>query len=198
MQLVNYRAVPRNSLMAAVAPPTETRIDDHAFRNERRTVAFVEAQVGILGTNRVAEARVVPFQLAHMGTCIRIEQQFIRIKAMPFVWNIWPVYAIAIHRPWPKARQIPVPDFFREFWQIIALQFCSSRGIKNAKFHARGIRGEQREIYALSIPGGAQRVRGPNVHPGYRRRHYRSIHRNSWRGTHRIGRGRTECTGYQV
>ena len=81
VQFVNDGVVPRERLVIARSRPVEARIDDRAFRHERRAVPLVERQI-VPRFHLIAEERGIPGKLADMRARIRIEQQLVRIEAM--------------------------------------------------------------------------------------------------------------------
>src|SRR5947209_12262579 len=89
-------------------------------------------------------------------TPVRIDQELMRIETMPIGGIVRAVHAIAVDGARPCIRQIAVPDLVRIFWKRNPFDFCRAIDIKDAKFNFRGVCGEEREIHADAVPGGAK------------------------------------------
>ena len=105
-------------LRPALAAPGEGRIDHAAFRHEGGAVALVEGEVVVGLADRVAEQRGVPVELADELLRIGIEQQLVRVEAVPVRRLVGAVHAIAIDRARPRVRQVAVPDLVGVFGQL--------------------------------------------------------------------------------
>ncbi len=109
VDFVDHRLVPGHGLPAGFAVPVEIGIDDHAFGHERRAVALVEGEV-VAGFHLVAEHRRIPFQRPGMGAGVGVEQQFVRVEAMPGLGLIRAVNAVAVEGARSDIRQIAVKN----------------------------------------------------------------------------------------
>ena len=97
VRLVDDRPIP-GDVRPPLAAPGECRIDHPAFRHERRAVALVERQVLSLVADRVAEKRVV--HSSSPTSCFRIgvEQQLVRVEAVPCLRLVRAMHAVAVDR----------------------------------------------------------------------------------------------------
>lgn len=101
-----------------VLPVKRIRIDDPAFWGERRAVPRVKAQIQRIMTQFVAKMGIIPVDIAHQFTSIGIDEQLMRVKAMPVFRIIRPVDAIAIQRAGLEVGHIAVPDLVGIFRQL--------------------------------------------------------------------------------
>ncbi|MNV94385.1 hypothetical protein D3C71_1891740 [compost metagenome] len=90
-------------------------------------------------------------QLAGVG----VQQQLVRIEAVPVLRVVRAMGAVAIDQPGLSVRQIAVPDLIGAFRQIEAAQFLAAFRVEQAQFHAGGVGGEDREVHAQPIAGCA-------------------------------------------
>src|SRR6185437_3540252 len=97
--------------------PIKIGIDDNAFRHERRAVAIVETQI-VPGLHLVSKDRRVPRQLAEIPLGIGVEQQLVGIEAVPGLRLVRTMDPVAIDRARSDVRNITVPDFVGEFWEL--------------------------------------------------------------------------------
>src|SRR5260370_41506700 len=140
--------VPRDGATRGLARPIEIRVDDDAFRHERGAVALVETLV-IGRFHLVAEDRGIPFQVAEMTAGIGIEQELVRIEAVPRLGLVRAVDAVAVERAGVNFAQIAVPDLVRVFQQLHALALAPARRVEQAHFDPGGVWREQHETGAL-------------------------------------------------
>src|SRR5438105_9368141 len=117
MELVNNRVLPRDAAARGLALPIEIRVDDYAFRHERRAVAFVEGRI-VARFELISENRWVPFQIAEMSARIRVEHQLVGIEAVPRGGLVGSMDAVAVNRPGVHIRHIAVPDLVGEFGKL--------------------------------------------------------------------------------
>src|SRR3954466_7860951 len=157
VRLVHDGAIPRHHAPDALAVPFEVRVDDHRLRPERRAVALVEG--GVLLAHLVAESRRGPLQLADVRACVRIEEQLVRIEAMPFLGLVRPVDAKTVDLAGTNAGQVAMPDFAAVLGQLDARHLGLTGWIEQAKLDARSVGGEEREVDAFAVPVGTLGVR---------------------------------------
>ena len=115
VQFVDYSSVPR----ALLRPPSpgEGRIDNPAFRNERRTVPIVEGQILLVVTHPIAEQGVIPFKSTDECFGIGVDEQFMVVEAVARLGFVRSVHSIAIELTRPHVGQIAMPDLVRVFRQ---------------------------------------------------------------------------------
>ena len=99
---------------------------------------------------------------------------------MPVLRPVGTMHAIAVQQIGPRVRQIGVPDLVGVFGQPDARHLVVAGGIEEAEIDRLGILREQREIDALAVPGGAQRIGPPRPDIGAQ------LHHPPWRSGVRI------------
>ena len=125
-----------------------------------RTVALVEAQVGIFMADGVAEEFRPPLQLAHVRLGVRVHQQLVMIEAVAFLGLVRAVHAVAVTGAGLQAGHEAVPYLVGVFRQGDAGQLLDAGLVVDADLDFGSMRGEQREVDAVAGVSGAQRVRG--------------------------------------
>src|ERR1700722_7989752 len=78
---------------------------------------------------------------------------------MPLFGRVGTVHAVAIDRRRPQIAHIAMPNLVGVFGQRNALDLLFAARVEQAELDFRGVRGEQREIDALAVPGHAERMR---------------------------------------
>ena len=119
-------------------------------------------------SDAVAEVRVAPFQIAHNLFRISIEQKFLWIEAMALRWIVGPVDAVSINETGARFRQIAVPDLIGLFFYSDAVEFATTRLIKQTKFNRFGVFGEKSEVNAFAVPSGSEGIWLARPHNGFR------------------------------
>ncbi len=163
VQLVDDRLVPR-ALDGPVVAPRERRVDDRGQRRVRGVVAIVEA---VRCADREAEHAVVPAHVPADRLGVGIEDQLGRVEPVALTQVVRPVDAVAIELAGPDLGEVPVPDLLGALPQRDAVRLFPRVGrVEQAQLDGRSVLGEQREVDADAIPGGAERVRGawPDFH----------------------------------
>src|ERR1700751_1938886 len=160
MGLINDRSIPRNLMPRRLAFPIEVVIYDDALRHKRGAVPLVEGEV-ILGLKFVSKNRRVPFYVADVGVRVRIQYQLVGIKPVASVRFIRSVNPIPIHRFRPNIGNVAMPDLIGVFWQLDSCEFSFATSVEQAKLDFGGIRREEREIDALTVPTRTARKRQP-------------------------------------
>lgn len=112
----------------------------------------------------IAEMGVVPVDIAHQFTGIRIDKQLMRVKAVTVFRIVGPIDAIAVQRPRFQVRYIAVPDFMGILRQFQPGDFRFSGRVKQTELHTLGVSGEQREVDPFSVIIRSQllTMTGPN------------------------------------
>ena len=93
----------------------------------------------------------MPNQLADQLFAVRIYQQLVGIKAVPFLRLIGAVNPIAVNLSGFQTGNINMPYAVVVFINGKALQFLRSGCVKQAELHLFGIGGEQCEINAFPV-----------------------------------------------
>ena len=160
VRLVDHRFGVRR-LRQPVARPVEERVDHDALHHGRGRVVVV-ARVGVAEV--VAEHRLPPLHLAFDGLGVGVEQQLVRVEALPRGRVVRPVDAVAVALPGLHRRQVRVPDVRVDVAQFDAGLFAAVA--EQAQFDFLGAFAEQREVRAAAIEGRPEGVRGsgPNLH----------------------------------
>ncbi len=158
MGFVDDRVVPGDAAPAVFAAPVEIGIDDGAFRHEGRAVALVESEVISIGADGVAEHRGIPCEFAGVCARVGVEQELVRIEAMSGLGLERPVHAKAVERAGPDAGNMAVENLVGIFGQFQPLDFASVRCVKDADLDPCRMRGEDREISAVGVGCGAERI----------------------------------------
>ena len=141
VELVDDRLVPRRARQTIVTPG-KRRIDDHGQGSEGRVAPIVEREILRGITNAIAKHGVGPRQVAADGLRIRIQNDFVGVKAMAFVGRVRPVDTIAVELPRRNIGQVAVPDLVGVF------------GKRNARGSAGSLGGTvEAQLYSGSILG---------------------------------------------
>ncbi len=159
VRLVDDRLVVRGARVAVVVP-VEVRADDDRLAHVRAGVLLV---VGVLVAPGVGEAGLRPVDVAVDGLGVGVEQQLVRVAAVAVLRLVRPVHPEAVALARADVRQVAVPD------EGVALgQGDPGLGavlVEQAQLDLGRDLGEQREVGAGAVVGGAERVRraGPDA-----------------------------------
>ncbi len=163
--LVDDRSVPGRARLAVVAP-REGRIDHHALRHTAGAVPFVEREVLVRVADRVAVQRVVPLDGPADGLRVRVEQELVRIEAMPAPRIVWSVDPVAVQLPRPGVGQVAMPDQVGPVAELDAVRGLRVvRVVEQAQLDGFGVLAEQREVDPLPVPIGPLGVRRARPDP---------------------------------
>ena len=91
--------------------------------------------------------------------CVRVEQQFVRVEAMPGVGLVGAVGAIAVDQTGPCSGQKTVKHAVVRTVHGIAAQFAGAAAIEYAELDLFGVLGEHCEVQPMVAHACAQRVR---------------------------------------
>ena len=160
VRLVDDRLAPGPPRRAVVAPFVSGRLDD-GFRHHRCAVAAVRGEIAAVGAGAIAEERVVPADPAGKAPRIGVDQELVRIEAVPGTGIVGAVNAVAVELARPKPGDVAVPDLFGPGRQRQALDLAPARGVEEAEVDLRRMGGEQGEVDATPIPDRAERLRAP-------------------------------------
>ena len=82
-----------------VLAPMIGRVLDHAFRHHGGAVAPVEGEVAPVGSEAVAEERVVPTDAAMELARIGVDQEFVRVKPVSMPRLVGAMHPVGVERP---------------------------------------------------------------------------------------------------
>ena len=156
VRLVDHRlgpAAPR----AAVRAPGVGGVDDPALRHGAGAVAAVEAEVGLRAADPVAVERVVPAKLAGERAGIGVEEELVGVEAVAGLGRVGAVRAQAVELAGAEVGKVAVPDLVGELRQRDAVGLAPALGVEEAELDPRGMGGEDRDVDAGAVPGGAER-----------------------------------------
>ncbi len=175
-----------------VALPVEERVDDHPEGHVPHGVVVV-ARVGI--TEVVAEQRLVPVDLAGRGLGVGVEQQLVGVAPKAALGVPRTVDAVAVALSRLDLRQVAVPDVAVDLGHRHARlgDRAPCPDVDQAQLDLLGHLAEQREVGAVAVEGGAERVglarprrRGASLH-GTSSPLSAFVERSNYRvGTHRL------------
>jgi hypothetical protein len=148
--LIDDRPISGDRLPVGIALPVEVGIDHHAFRHDRGTVPLIKSRV-VAGFHLIAKDRRVPDQFASMRPGIRIEQQFVWVKAMAILRRVQTMHAVAVESAGANIWKVIVKNLVGVFRQFDPHGLGLSGAVKKADFDLRGVGGEQREIGPLAV-----------------------------------------------
>jgi hypothetical protein len=170
VHLVDH-AVVGHEVRVAVLAPVERGVDHLRARHAGGVVALVERQVVLLVADGVAEVRVAPLHAPDDAARIGVDQQLVRIEAVPLLRLVGPVHAIAVELAGAQLRQVAVPDEIGALAQRDALHLALAGLLEQAQLDLLGVAREQREIHPFAVPGRAERMRGTRPDLGHVLRH---------------------------
>ncbi len=98
--------------------------------------------------------------LAGDRLCIRVEQQLVRVEALALLGLVGAVDAVAVELAGFQSRHVAVPDEVGALAQLQPRDFAPAGLVEEAELDALGMAREEREVDALVVPGGAERIGG--------------------------------------
>src|SRR5947207_14928283 len=110
-------------------------------------------------TQRISVKRVAPAHRADDVSGVRIEQQFVRIKAMAFFGPVGAMRAVAIQEARSRFGQIAVPHHVGTLSELKVLQLAAAARVEDDQVDTGRVCGIQREVNAPTVPGRAERIR---------------------------------------
>ena len=137
VRLVDDGVFPRHLRMPVVGPGVGL-VDHHGLEHRARVVAAVERQVLALVADAIGEMRVGPGELAAEPLAVGIDQQLVRIEAVPGLRIVGAVHAIAVELAGLRVGQIAVPDILGALRQRDALDLAPSGRIEQAELDLLG------------------------------------------------------------
>ena len=186
VHLVDDPLVAREVRMAVVAP-AERRVDHLAAGHGGGVVAPVEGQVLALLPDGVAVVGVAPAHVAHDAARVGVEEELVRVEAVPLLGLVGAVHAVAVELPRPRLRKVAVPDEIGALAKRDALRLAPSRLVEEAELDPLGVAREEGEVHALAVPRRPERMRRSLPQLGHRLRgepcrHCPASSRSPWSG----------------
>src|SRR5690606_1775272 len=83
---------------------------------------------------------------------IRIEEQLVRVEAMPFVGRVWAVDAIAVQEAGTCERQVAMPDLVGMLAQRDHRRCGAPVALEDDELDALGMLGEERKVDPFTVP----------------------------------------------
>ncbi|EXI74697.1 MAG: hypothetical protein AW07_01625 [Candidatus Accumulibacter sp. SK-11] len=157
VQLVDDALMPGN-IRAAVPVPVESGIDHLALGHARPAIAAAEAQILVGTADAVTELGIAPLDGADNRFGVGVEQQLVRIEAVPFLRPIRTMDPVAVQLPGAHFGQIRMPDLIGLLGQLDTLAFLPPAVVEQAQLDLVRVLREQGEIDPFAIPGSAQRI----------------------------------------
>ena len=96
--LVDNGMRPWHLRSVVVLPVEGVRIDNLAFGRERRAVASIKTEIPFIMLKLIAKMGVVPVDIAHQFTRVRVDKQLMRVEAVAVFRVIRTIDAIAVQR----------------------------------------------------------------------------------------------------
>ena len=166
VRLVDHRAIPRRA-RRRIVPPRERVVDDDALRHAGSAVRVIHLEIFARASDLIREQRIAPLNGAADRLRIRIDEQLIRIEAVPCLRRIGTVHAISVQLSGAHIGEVAVPDLVAalEHRNAMTLLRIIVR-VEQAQRDSGRVLGKDRKVDALSVPRGAQRIRltGPDTH----------------------------------
>ncbi len=169
VRLVDDGLIPRR-LQQPVALPVKSRVDHQALGHRVGVVVVVGLEVrrlGVVGDVR-QRAALLPLHLPVDRLRVRVDQELVRVEAVPALRVVGPMDAVAVALAGTDTGQIAVPVERGALDDLDALLVVV--GVVQAQLHALGVLAEDAEVRALAVPCRAQREgpAGPDVAVAHR------------------------------
>ena len=136
-----------------VQVPVEVRVHHHRARDVRRGVGVVPP---VRMPELVREHGLAPGDLALDRLGVRVDQQLVRVAALPLGRVVRAVHPVPVPLPWADAGQVPVPDEPVHLVQVDPR--LGAVVVEQAELNPVGYLGEQPEVGPGSVIRGTQRV----------------------------------------
>ena len=170
--LVQHGLVPGDAQRTVVAP-LEPRAADHRARHERGAVLVVAGPV--VAAEGVAVHGRVPLHLPVERPRVGVEQQLVLVAADARVGEVRPVHAVSVALPGADAGQEAVPHVAVGLGHVQPL-LAAAGVVEQAELDALGDLGEQGEVGADAVVGGAKRERLSRPLFGFHALHLPHLH----------------------
>ena len=153
--LVQHGLVPGDAQRMVVAP-LEPRVADHRARHERGAVLVVAGPV--IAAEWVAVDGRIPLHLAVERPRVGVEQQLVLVAAHAGLGEVRPVHPVSVALPGADAGQEAVPYVAVGLGHVQPL-LAAAGVVEQTELDALGHLGEEREVGADAVIGGAKRER---------------------------------------
>ena len=134
--------------------PVELFVHHAGLQRQGAVVAKVHAQRVVVG---LAAVRIAPLEVADHLARIGVEQQLVRVEALPVLRLPRPVGTQSVDEAGAGSGQVAMPDIAAACRQGQARGLDAPRIVVQAKLDGHGMRREHGEVHALGIDAGAQR-----------------------------------------
>ncbi len=138
--------------------PGEGGVHDDGLGHEDGVVAVVEAQVGGVVADAVAEHAVVPLDVAGDGLGVGIEEEFVGVETQALFGLVRALDAVAVELAGLQLGEEAVPDVVGAFGEPDAVRLGPPEIVEEAQLDAGGVFGKEREVDAVAAPRRAERV----------------------------------------
>ncbi len=143
-----------------VLAPGERGIDDGGEHRKGCVVACVEGEVLFGIAEPVAVNLVAPANVPSDGLGVRLEHNFVGVEPVAALGIVRAVNPVAVQLSGQNTQEIAVPDEVGLLEKRDAGGLAVAlRGVEQAELNLGGVLGEDREIHAGTVPGGAERIR---------------------------------------
>ncbi len=157
VHLVDHRVAPGAPLDAVVVPEEEV-VEHDALGRARRVVARVDRALLAGAALHERPHGRAPVDLAGDGARVGVEDDLRRVEAVPLPRLVRPVDAVSVELPRRHPGHVPVEDVRAALGQRQRLALDRARGlVEEAEVDPRGVLGEEREVDAVPVVGGAER-----------------------------------------
>ena len=174
MQFVDEGIVPRGARWTIITPE-KSSVGYQTLGHTGCAVAGIETQIFAATANPVAKLGIAPVNLTDDGLGIRIKQQFVRVKALTFLWCMRSIYPISVQQTRPGIRQITMPNPTGLLAQRNLCDFLLAARVEQTQHHLLGMCREQCEIDAFTVPTCTERVRPAGPYGGGMTTHWLSF-----------------------
>jgi hypothetical protein len=137
-----------------IALPVEAVVHHTGLQRQGAVVAPIHAQRVVTG---LAAVHVAPLELANHLARIGVEQQLVRVEALPLLRLPRPVGTQAVDQAGTSATEVAVPDIAAARGQDQACGLGTAAVVVQAQLDGGGMRREHGEVHTLGIDAGAQR-----------------------------------------
>src|SRR5262249_15844134 len=135
-----------------VIPPGKGGINDHGQGSIGRVIAPIIGQIGLRIAQAVAKKGISPAHITANRFGVGVEYNLVGVEAVPLLWCVGAMDAIAVELTREHLWQVSVPDVIRLGWQRDAVRLLVSVSrVKEAQLHLRSVLREERKIHPFTI-----------------------------------------------
>src|SRR5580692_436833 len=167
MQLVDHRFVPGDP-RTGIYPPGEGGVNHTVLWHPSGVVSPVKRKIFLLVSDSVSEVRVAPADCSLNLFSVGIEQKLVMIKSMPFLRRVRAEHSIPVQLTRTYLWQVAVPNHVRLLRKRNPNDLSFARSVEQAKFYFLCVLRVEREVHALAVPCGSQRIRPSRPDNGLR------------------------------